>query len=232
MGQGLETLRKSRLRVVGKKSSPERLRKFLDTLASVGVMTAACRAAGFSTTSAKYYMAKAADGDPAFVLTWGDTEGPFNELVQVALDNSIENVEACAFHRATGYKEVQVHQGRIQYEIDYEAVALGAEPGSWDSFLKDENGRRVPVTVTKQSEDLQMFILKARRPDIYGAKSQVDVLHRGGVMVVTAPAKTSADLEARAAKMKAADAAVEVEFIEIEDEPVPADGGDGEDPLS
>lgn len=236
MGQALDQLRKSRIRVVGKKSSPERLAKFLDVLADVGVMTTAAMAAGFTTTSAKYYMQKARDGEPGFVnVKWRDTEGPFDELVQEALEEAVSKVESCVFHRATGYQEVQVHQGRIQYETDYDALALGAEPGSWDSFLKDKDGKRIPVTVTKQSEDLQMFILKARRPDIYGAKSQVEMLHRGGVMVVTAPAKSSADLEARAKRMQSE--AVEVEFIEIEDEPEaepvaaaaapPSDGGDG-----
>lgn len=225
MGQGLDTLRKSQVRVVGKKSNPERLRVFLDTLADSGVINAAARRAGFSPTSAKYYIQKAADGDPAFVIRWRDVEGPFNELVQAAIADSLGRVEECAFRRATGYKEVQVHQGRVQYEIDYDAIALGAEPGSWESFLKDKNGKRVPVTVTKQSEDLQMFILKKRLPDIYGDKSQVEMLHRGGVMIVTAPVKTSKDLEEKARRM--AEEPVEVEFIEVEDEPVPAAASDG-----
>lgn len=216
MGQGLDTLRKSRLRVVGKKYSPERLLKFLEILAKVGVLTEASRQAGFSVTSAKYYIAKSVNGDPGFVLTWNGVEGPFHEHVQAALSMAVEDIEAGAFHRAKGYQEVQVFQGRIQYEIDYDAIALGAEPGSYDAILKDKSGKPIPVTVTKQSEDLQIFILKKHKPDIYGDKTQVDVLHRGGVMVVTAPAKSSAELEARAKRM--ATEAVEVEFIEVEPE--------------
>src|SRR4051812_31954140 len=109
MGQALELLRKSRIRVVGKKSSPERLRKFLDILSTVGVMTEAAKQAGFSVTSAKYYMAKAENGDDGFTaVRWGDIEGPFHELVKIALEMAIERVEANVFHRANGYKEVQV----------------------------------------------------------------------------------------------------------------------------
>lgn len=236
MGTAMDTFRKSRLRVVGKKSNPERLRKFLDTLADVGVLTTAAKKAGFSTETAKNYIQKAAEGDPAFVLIWGDTEGPFNEHVKSALTMAVDRVEECVWRRATGYEEIQVFQGRIQYQIDYDAIKLGAEPGTYEAILKDKNGKPVPVTVTKQSEDLQLAILKAHRPEVYGAKTQVDVIHRGGVMVVAAPARSSAELEARAKKMAAE--AVEVEFVEIEDEPVPAaaappgDGGDGEDPLS
>lgn len=216
MGTALDTLRKSRVRVIGKKYSPDRLLKFLDTLANVGVLTEAAKQAGFSVTSAKYYMAKSENGDPGFELKWHDIEGPFHELVRIALDMAIERVEACAFQRATGYLEPQVHQGRVQYEIDHDMIALGAEPGSWDAILKDASGKPVPVTVEKQSEDLQMFILKARRPDIYGNKSQVDVLHRGGVMVVAAPARTSAELEQRAKRIN--EEVVDVEFIEVEDQ--------------
>lgn len=217
MGQALDTLRKSRVRVVGKKYSPERLIKFLDILKQVGVLTEAARQAGFSVTSAKYYMAKSANGDAGFMLKWGDVEGPFHELVQIALDTAIENIEACAFRRATGYLEPQVHQGRVQYEIDHDAIALGAEPGSWDAIKKDKSGKPIPVTVEKQSEDLQMFILKARRPEIYGNKSQVDVMHRGGVMVITAPARSSGELEKWAKSVS--EEPTDVEFIEIEDEP-------------
>jgi hypothetical protein len=217
MGQGLETLRRSRLRVIGKKSSPENLRRFLDSLARIPVMAEACRQAGFGKTSAKYYIEKSKNGDPGFDIRWGDAEGPFHEHVQVALDIGRELVETCMFTRATGYKEVQLYQGRVQYEIDYDMIALGAEPGSWDAILKDKNGKPIPVTVMKQSEDLQMFIMKAHKPDIYGAKAQLDVTLKGGVMVVTGPARTSAELEAIEKKMQGE--VVDVEFIEVEDEP-------------
>lgn len=216
MGKALDVMRKSHVRIVGRKSSPERLVKFLDTLKKVGVLAEAARQAGFTTWTAKWYMAKSENGDPGFILKWGDIEGPFHELVRIALDTAVENIEACAFHRASGYREVQVHQGRIQYEIDHDAIALGATPGSWDAIKKDENGKPVPVTVEKQSEDLQMFILKTRLPEIYGNKQQIDVLHRGGVMVITAPARSSADLEKQAQKMN--EKTIDVEFIEVEDE--------------
>lgn len=216
MGQALELLRKSRIRIVGKKSSPANLLKFLNTLASVGVVTEAAKQAGFHPTMAKYYAAKSENGDPGFILTWDGVEGPFHELFKIALEMAVERVEGNVFRRANGYQEVQVHQGRVQYEIDHEAIALGAEPGSWDAILKDPlTGKPIPHTVEKQSEDLQMFILKARRPDIYGNKSQVDMIMRGGVMVVAAPARTSDELARRAKKLNEP---VDVEFIEIEDD--------------
>jgi hypothetical protein len=216
MGQALDLLRKSRIRIVGKKSSPARLLKFLDILAKVGVVTEAARQAGFCTTSAKYYMAKAENNDPGFVLTWGNIQGPFHELVKIALDMALENIEANVFRRANGYLVPQVHQGRVQYEIDHDAIALGAVPGSWDAILKDtKTGKPIPVTVEHQSEELQMFILKARRPDIYGNKSQVEMTMRGGVMVVGPPARTSEELARRAKKLNEP---VDVDFIEVEDE--------------
>lgn len=215
MGQALELLKKSRIRIVGRKYAPERLIKFLDILSTVGVITEAARQAGFSTTSAKYYMAKAENNDPGFMLKWGDIEGPFHELVKIALEMAVERVEANVYRRANGYQEVQTHQGRVQYEIDYEAIALGAEPGTWEAIKKDSKGKPIPVTVEKQSEDLQMFILKARRPDIYGNKSQVDMVMRGGVMIVNAPARTSDELAKRAQKLNEP---VDVDFIEIDEE--------------
>lgn len=225
MGQALDKLRKSRVRVVGKKSSPERLRRFLDSLVKTGVVAEAERQAGWlSTSTAPLYMAHSENGDPGFVLTWNGLEGPFHELVKIALKTAVENIEACAWKRALGYLEPQVHQGRVQYEIDHDMIALGAEPGSWDAILKDENGKPVPVTVERQSEDLQMFILKKRLPEIYGDKTQVDVLHRGGVMVVTTPARSSAELEKRAKQVN--EEIIDVEFIEAEEEV--DEGGDDE----
>lgn len=215
MGQALELLRKSRIRIVGRKSSPARLLKFLNTLASVGVVTEAAKQAGFHPTMAKYYAAKSENGDPGFLLQWDGIEGPFHELFKIALEMAVERVEANVYRRANGYLVPQVHQGRVQYEIDHDAIALGAEPGSWEAVLKDEKGKPVPVTVEHQSEDLQMFILKARRPDIYGNKSQVDMVMRGGVMVVGMPARTSAELAQRAKKLNEA---VDVDFIEIDED--------------
>ncbi len=220
MGQGLETLRKSRVRVIGKKSSPTNLVKFLDALASVGVMAEACRQAGFCRTTAKYYMQQAREGVPGLAnVKWGNIEGPFDELVQIAIANAIEEVEVCMFKRARGYDEPQTYQGRVQFEIDHDAIALGAEPGTWEAILKDKNGKPIPVTIMRQSEDLMMFLAKKHKPDIYGDKTQLDVIHRGGVMIVTAPARSSSELEQQAKKMAAE--AVEVEFVEIEDEPDP-----------
>lgn len=215
MGQALELLRKSRIRVVGRKYSPARLVRFLDTLSNIPVLAEACRQAGFSPTSAKYYLAKSENGDPGFLIQWGDVEGPFHELYKIALETGTDRVEANAFKRANGYNEVLTHQGRVQYEIDHDAIALGAEPGSWDAIKKDAKGKPIPCMVEKQSEDLMQFILKARRPDIYGNKSQVDMIMRGGVMVVSARAKTSAELLQRAKKLNEA---VDVDFIEIDDE--------------
>lgn len=213
MGQALETLRKSRVRVVGKKYSPDRLRKFLDILADKGVLAWAASGAGFCTTSAKYYIQKSLDGDPAFVITWRNVEGPFHELVQAALDESVDDIEGHAIKRAKGYEEVLTHQGRVIYQYDPDLLAIGLTGP--DAYLRDSKNRPIPETVTKQSEDLQMFILKARRPDIYGNKSQVELTHKGGVMVVTAPLRTSADLEKRAKQIS--EEPVDVEFIEIED---------------
>jgi hypothetical protein len=218
MGRALEQLKRSRVRVVGKKSHPNNLRKFLNELERTGVWSWACDKAGFSTTASKYYVAKSEDGDAGFFIQWRDVEGPFHELVQIALNNAVDRIEGHAFHRASGFQEVLTHKGHVTYEVDWDKVNLeGAIPGTAASFKLDEHGRPIPATVEKQSEDLQMFILRARKPEIYGQKAQLDVNHKGGVLVVGTRAKSSEEHEA-AEKVFLEKPILDVEFREVADD--------------
>ncbi len=64
-----------------------------------------------------------------------------------------------------------------------------------------------------------LAVLKAWRRDRYGQKDQLDVLHRGGVMVITAPARSSAELEQRAQRVMSEP--IDVEFIEAPEPDAP-----------
>lgn len=213
MGQALETLKKSRVRVIGKKSSPERLRKFLDAMSRLPVLAEACRQAGFHPTTAKYYIKKAADGDPAFIVAWQEIEGPLDELFEIAEAMGLQTVEAEAYKRAIGYDEPLVDRGRVIYRQDPELVALGFT--GMDAYLLDKDNKPIPESVHRQSEDLMKFILERRDPK-YMSKQQIDVTNKQHVMVIGVRAKTSAELEEREKQL--AKAPIDVEFREVEPE--------------
>ena len=213
---GREVLKRSRVRLLDKKSNPRNLRKFLSEFQRTGVIRWACKYAGFSSTALGYYIEKSKAGDPELVIEWDGVEGPLHELFKIAETNVVKHIEGCAVHRATGYREVLTHQGHITYEIDWDKVNLeGATPGSPESFRLDERGRPIPASVEKQSEDLQMFILRARLPEVYGSKAQVDVTHRGGVLVVGARARDEKEQEAAERAFLTRQAPIDVEFREV-----------------
>jgi hypothetical protein len=186
---------------VGKLNSPDRLRRLISAFANMPVAADACRIAGISTSTLKYWLAKSMDGAPGdgFDVTLVDGADPirFHVAWQDAEQVGVGNLEAAVFRKAMGQQEPLTFQGRVIYKIDPVKVRAvlakdaKALTNGADCFLLDALGNPIPESVTKQDPDLMMFILKARKADVYGNRQQVDVSVRGGVLVVGTVAKTA-----------------------------------------
>lgn len=189
-------------RAIPKKNTPERLQRLLNAVSENAVANSACLRAGISGSTLKYWLQKSLEGRPGdgFDITLGENDESeaedntirFHEAWDLAMLAGVENVEASVMKRAVGYREVLTYQGRVIYQVDPRLVALGYEGA--EAYLTDKFGAPIPETVEKMDPDLAMFILKARKPQVYGNKSQVDVNVRGGVLVVGAVVKDAADL--------------------------------------
>jgi hypothetical protein len=214
------TLAKSRSYPVGglpaskygaRKNSPERLKQLLSYIAEMPVSSAACMRGDISMSTLKYWLQKSKDGRPGdgFDIPLGANDETaddggnlirFHEAWDVAMEVGVGLVEEATIQRAKGYWEVLTYQGKVQYKMDPEkvdlALFLGDPVDERNSalWLRDRNGAPVPEQVWKMDPDLAMFILKTRKPGTYGAKSQVDINVKGGVLVVPMQAITSEDL--------------------------------------
>lgn len=201
----------------GRKSSPERLTKFLDRLMKFPEVYKACAFAGFSYNSLLNYLAKSETGRPGdgFDLTYGDERKRFHQHYADVIQAGVQMVEDGLFRRAiNGYYEVLHDKGRVQYQIDPELAGLGLTGP--DAYLLDENRRPIPERIEHQDPDVMLAVLRAFRRDRYGAKESLDVTVRGGVMVVSPRAKSSTDIEQMERELLAAP--LDVEFREVEDE--------------
>jgi hypothetical protein len=199
---------------VGKLNSPERLKRLLKAISQMPVATDACKRSGISHSTLKLWLTRSSEGaaGDGFDINMGD-EGKvrFHEAWDAAMLQGVEKVEVAMFNKAIGQQEPLTFQGRVIYKIDPDLVALGLEGP--EAYLKDEFGAPVPESVTKQDPDLMQFILKARKSDTDGNKQQIDVNHRGGVLVVSAVAKSP---EALTEEMKDfRQDAIDVEFEDV-----------------
>src|ERR1035437_851920 len=217
-----EIFRSANRQLLTRKYAPERLHAILKYVAEMPVISDVCARAGLSRSSIIYYLAKSVRGKPgdAFDLVAGEDEhgNPimrrFHEMWADALSDGIDKVEKAAHMLAVGQPETLTHKGRVQYKIDPDAIRLGLIDGDPGFYLTDENGELIPETIIMQDPDMVRFILKTRRPQVYGDKSSVDVTHRGGVLVVGVK-KTEAELEiAYGGKQEIQD----VEFEDITDD--------------
>lgn len=189
-------------RAVAKKNSPERLARLIKYISELGVTSDACRRANISVSTLKYWLQKSSEGAPGdgFDMPLGidDENGEENNSIRfhdawdLAMVAGVERVEATVMKRSIGFREVLTYQGRVIYKKDPRLTGLGLAPE--EEYLLDEFGAPVPETVEKMDPDLAMFILKQRKPLVYGPKSSVDVNVRGGVLVVGVRAPTSQDL--------------------------------------
>lgn len=205
------------LSLVGRKNSPERMEFLCRRIELFPNITQAVAFAGISVSTLKYWLVRSAKGRPGdgFDLTIDDRTGRFHELWQDALDSGIQLVEDSFIDRAfSGYYETLSDKGRVQYQYDQDLINLGYTGPA--AYLLDDNGKPIPERIHLQDPDVMQAVLKAFRRDRWGQHDKLDVTHRGGVMVVTAPALTSKELEDR--EKRYAEAPIEVEFREVEPE--------------
>jgi hypothetical protein len=183
------------------KNTPDRLRRLLSYVAEMPVATDAARRAGISFTTLKYWLQKSKEGNvgDGFDVPIGENDetddtGSTTVRFHLAWDDCMEEgiglIERTTHQRATGYSEPLTYQGRVKYRIDpkkYDEYMLMdgvVDENNPDLWLRDTYGAPVPETVMKQDPDLAMFLLKTRKPQVYGNKAQVDVNFKGGVLVV------------------------------------------------
>lgn len=191
-----------------KKNTPEKLKRALDYIAEMPVATDTARRLGISFGTLKYWLQKSKEGVSGdgfdVVLGENDENGTddntmrFHEAWDDYMMAGVENVEAATIRRATGFDEVLTYQGRVQYKYDpikvAESLELGLPEFVPQNYLLDRFGAPVPETVYKMDPDLAMFVLKSRKPQVYGAKASVDLNVKGGVLVVGMRAASSAAL--------------------------------------
>jgi hypothetical protein len=193
-------LERSRSYPVGglpRKNTPARLKRLLSYIAEMPVASDACTRAGISTSTLKYWLQKSKEGRPGdgFDISLNENDETedgstirFHLAWDEFMDVGVGLAERAAIQRATGYWEPLTYQGRVKYRLDPDKIAvslmLGEAEDSPGNYLLDANGVPVPEQVWKIDPDLNMFILKTRKPQMYGSKSQVDINVKGGVLVV------------------------------------------------
>jgi hypothetical protein len=122
---------------------PTWLPAFLSALRETGVVRDACEAARVDRT-VPYALRKA---DPVFASAWDE-----------ALQDAADLLEREAVRRArVGIREPVIYQGRLQgvYINDAGETVSESTPGA----------RLIPLTVTRYSDVLLMFLLKKIRPE-------------------------------------------------------------------
>jgi hypothetical protein len=186
MAREVTTREEARLVGPGRKYSPTRLRLLLKYLAEMPVKTDACRRAGISTATLRYWIRQSEGGHPAFqALTVNGETMKFHEWIGIACDDGLSHVEVMGHQLASGkYKKVLTYQGRVIYRNDPELIALGFE--GEQAYLLDEHGKPIPETVEEVDPDMVRFMLERLNPGKYKKVQEIDVNHTGGVLVVGA----------------------------------------------
>lgn len=132
---------------------------FLRAYATVGTILQASKAAGIARS--RHYEWR---GQPEY-------DAAFNE----ASEEFTEYLESVAIESATiGLQEPIVYQGQVMYEPQRNK----------DGSLKMKNGVVLytdkPVTIRKQNPVERIFLLKAKRPDVYRDNAKVEHTGPGG----------------------------------------------------
>lgn len=199
------------------KLSPERMATLLDKMMEFPAVTKACLMAGIVYSTLRYWLVASERGQrgDGYDLEYAGEAKRFHEHFYDVRDAAMQLVEDAYVERAIqGYYEVLSDKGRVQYQYDETLLALGLTGP--EAYLRGADGKPIPERISHQDPDVMLTVLKAWRRDRWGAHQQVDVLHKGGVLVVGVRAKDSAEIEARE-KERLADP-VDVEFREVEDE--------------
>jgi hypothetical protein len=203
----------------GRKSNPANLTKLLDRIISnpLDGIYKTCLFCGMTYNTLRRYLEKSETGKPGdgFDINYGDETKRFHLHYEDACQTRIQITEDAYIGRAmAGYYEVLHDKGRVIYQMDPELEGLGLTGA--DAYLRDEEGKPIPERIEHQDPEVMLMVLRAWRRDRYGAKDQLDVTVRGGVMVVSGRAKSSADIEQQEKELL--EAPMDVEFREVEDE--------------
>lgn len=210
--------------LVGRKSTPQRLKAIIKCVAEMPVIVEVCRRTGCSRNGLDYWLSKSETGKPGdgFDVATSDLDESgnpitrrFHECFIDALKDGIDSAEKAAWKLVHGQPEVLTHKGHVQYQVNPAATALGLIPGDREYYLLDEFGRPMPETILKQDPDMIRFMLKAHRPDVYVPGQKIDVTHRGGVLILTAPVKTSKEFDENIPNKL--NSIQDVEFEEVDD---------------
>ena len=200
----------------GKKSSPERLTRFLDGLTKFPNITKTCASVGLSHKSLRTYLAKSEKGvaGDGFDLDYGGEKKRFHEHYKDVMELATQLIEDAIWQRAfQGYYETLSDKGRVIYQIDPALAGLGITGP--DAYLLDENNRPIPERIQHQDTELMLEWVRAHKREVWGRSDKLDVSVRGGVMVVGVRAKPK---EVEAGEQEALTVPLDVEFREVEDD--------------
>lgn len=132
---------------------------FLRALSEVGVVSDAAKAAGVTSARVKRLYADDADFRAAF---------------DEAMDIAVDRAERELWRRAVeGVEHPVIYKGQVSWARDPETGEL----------LRDADGLPVPVTTRAYSDQLLLSLLKARRREAYGDKTEIT--GSGGFVIVT-----------------------------------------------
>lgn len=147
---------------------------FLEALRNMPIIRHACEAAGVHRVTAW----RAREADAGFAAAWDD-----------AIEDGIDKAEQEAYRRAVqGWHEPVIDKGRLAWAYERKVDEDGKE--SFSPVL-DPNGQPVPLTVRKHSDGLLTFVLKGRRRNVYGDKTELTGANGGPVAVLDETKKAS-----------------------------------------
>lgn len=115
------------------------------------------------------------------VLSVRKSDPEFDAAYEEAMQAGVDKAEKAAFHRATaGIEEPVIFQGKLQYRHTFEADENGQLQAK---VLLDANGQPVPLTVARVSDQLLQFVLKGRRRETYGDKTEIGGIGGGAIQL-------------------------------------------------
>jgi hypothetical protein len=167
---------------LGRKCSPARQRITLDSLAEYPVKILAANKAGIHRNTFDYWLRRSAAGDDGYDIEWRGHTAKFHEHYKSAMKEGTDKLEKIAYEIALGYDEIQTYHGHVVYKIDEILWSHGYRGP--DAYLRDEKGSPIPETVLKKDSEMIRWVLERRRPDKWGKHRNIDVTHKGGVLVV------------------------------------------------
>jgi len=193
------------------KYTPELCQRILTAIERWANVTHACAMNGIIYPTFRHWLLKSRNGrvGDGFDVEFDGRVDRLHVHYDDCLDASVQRIEENLMDRAIGWKEVLTDKGRVQYQFDEDLLSLGFT--GYEAYLRDENGKPIPETVDKQDPEVMLMVLKHFRPERWTTKIDMDVTHKGGVLVVGVKA-TSEELTDLA--KKARDNPVEIEFRE------------------